>query len=120
MKQKELAHLIQKGLRAKDVRESENCFFEDIDGTFYVCALGAGLVGKFGCARTAFETMEQMREFHIRLKDKDLTLAPDHVDIAAALLEMDFDLAAAIDKTHMLGVPAEAIIQRLKQGTFPY
>ena len=51
---------------------------------------------------------------------KDLAVSPGYVDIAANLLDIDFALAESIDKTHMLGVPAMAIIQRLRQGTFPY
>ena len=119
-KQKELASLIRKGLETEGVTESENCFFEDVFGVFYVCALGAALVGKSGCARRAYESMESEREVYVELSNKDLAVAPDYVDIAANLLEIDFDLAGAIDKTHMLGVPAAAIIERLKQGTFPY
>jgi hypothetical protein len=51
---------------------------------------------------------------------KDLAVSPGYVDIAANLLDIDFALAEAIDKAHLLGVPAMAIIQRLRQGTFPY
>jgi len=57
---------------------------------------------------------------HVELESKDLTLLPGYVDIAANLLEIDFDLADAIDKTHMLGIPAAEIVSRLEQGTFPY
>jgi hypothetical protein len=119
-RQKELAVLIQKGLKTENVVESENCFFEDVFGVFYVCALGAALVGKYGSANKAYELMEAEREVYVELTGKDLTLAPDYVDIAANLLEIDFDLAGAIDKTHMLGVPAASITERLYQGTFPY
>jgi hypothetical protein len=119
-KQKELAGLIQKGLGTENVVESENCFFEDVFGKFYVCALGAALVGKFGSANKAFELMEAEREVYVELESKDLTLSPDYVDIAANLLEIDFDLAEAIDKTHMLGASAASITERLGQGTFPY
>lgn len=119
-KQKELAALIQSGLAEKNVAEAENCFLEDICGRFYVCALGAGLVGKFGSAREAFDAVERERETSVELAGKDLTLSPDYVDIASRLLEIDFNLAEAIDKTHMLGVPALAIINRLEQQSFPY
>lgn len=117
--QKELASLIQQGLLAKNVEESENCFFEDISGTFYVCALGAALVGKFGSARKAFEAMEAGRELHFELAAKQLALAPDYVDIAAELLDIDFALASAIDKNHMLGASAALIADKLAQGSFP-
>ena len=113
--QKGLAALIRKGLESENVRESENCFFEDVFGKFYVCALGAGLVGKFGSAEKAHAVMEAEREVHVELSNKDLTLVPDYVDIAANLLEIDFELAGAIDKTYMLGVPAASIIDRLEQ-----
>lgn len=119
-KQKELALLIQNGLANEDVMESENCFLEDISGKFYVCALGAGLVGKFGSAREAFDAVEKEKEVNIELRGKELALAPGYVDIASRLLEIDFDLAEAVDKTHMLGVPALAIINRLEQRNFPY
>ena len=118
--QKQLAVLIGKGLQADNIQESENCFFEDILGRYYVCALGAGLIGKFGSAAEAYKRMETERELHVELSTKDLTLSPDYVDIAANLLEIDFDLANAIDKTHMLGVPATAIVSRLEEGSFPY
>ena len=96
-KQKELAVLIREGLEKENVEESENCFFEDIFGRFYVCALGAGLVGKYGSATQAYSAMEAEREVHVELQSKNLTLTPDYVDIAANLLEIDFDLAGAID-----------------------
>ena len=118
--QKQLAVLIGKGLEADDIQESENCFFEDILGRYYVCALGAGLIGKFGSAAEAYKRMEAERELHVELSTKDLTLSPDYVDIAANLLEIDFDLANAIDKTHMLGIPAAEIVSRLEEGSFPY
>lgn len=118
--QKELAALIKKGLANKDVMESEGCFLEDISGKFYVCALGAALVGKFGSARTAYNAVEKEREVSVELSGKELALAPDYADIASRLLEVDFDLAEAVDKTHMLGVPALAIINRLEQQNFPY
>ena len=118
--QKQLAALIEKGLAADNIQESENCFFEDILGRFYVCALGAGLIGKFGSANEAYKLMQAERELHAELSTKDLTLSPDYVDIAANLLEIDFDLANAIDKTHMLGVPAAEIVSRLEEGSFPY
>ncbi len=118
--QKQLAVLIQKGLESDNVQESENCFFEDVFGKFYVCALGAGLIGKFGSANKAYELMEKEKEVRVKLSNKDVTLVPDYVDFAANLLEIDFELAGAIDKTHMLSVPASSIIERLKQGTFLY
>lgn len=118
--QKELATLIQKGLLAENVTEFDGCFLRDASGKFYVCALGAGLVGKFGSANKAYSAMEAEREVYVELESKDLTLLPDYVDIAANLLEIDFALAEAIDKTHTLGVPAASIIERLEQGTFPY
>jgi hypothetical protein len=120
IKQKELAAFIRQGLESENVEESENCFFEDIPGKYYVCALGAGLIGKFGSADKAYESMESKREVQVEISCKDFTLLPDYVDIAANLLEIDFDLAEAIDKTHMLGVPAAWIISRLQQATFPY
>jgi hypothetical protein len=118
--QKELAALIRKGLESDNVKESENCFFEDVFGKFYVCALGAGLVGKFGSAEKAHSVMEMEMEVHVELGNKDLTLVPDYVDIAANLLEIDFDLAGAIDKTHMLDPAAASSIERLEQGIFPH
>jgi hypothetical protein len=54
------------------------------------------------------------------MSGKDLVISPGCVDIAANLLEIDFALAEAIDKAPLLGVPAMAIIKRLKQGAFPY
>jgi hypothetical protein len=120
IKQKELATLIRNGLSAENVKESENCFFEDILGRYYVCALGAGLIGKFGSATEAHKLMEAERELHVELSTKDLTLSPDYVDIAANLLDIDFYLANAIDKTHMLGIPAAEIVTRLEEGSFPY
>jgi len=42
---------------------------------------------------------------------KDLAVSPGYVDIAANLLDIDFALAEAIDKAHLLGVPAMAIIR---------
>lgn len=120
VKQKELASLIRKGLANEDVTESESCFLEDICGKFYVCALGAALVGKFGSARKAYDVVEKEREVSVELSGKDLTLSPDYLDIASRLLDIDFNLAEAIDKTHMLGVSALAIINSLEQQTFPY
>ncbi len=104
----------------ENVTESESCFFEDVFGNFYVCALGAAVVGKFGSARKAYELIEAEREVHVELESRGLSLSPGYVDIAANLLDIDFDLAEAIDKTHMLGASATAITQRLGQGTFPY
>ncbi len=118
--QKQLAVLIGKGLTMEDIQESENCFFEDILGKYYVCALGAGLIGKFGSATEAHNRLETERELHVELSTKDLTLSPEYVDIAANLLEIDFDLANAIDKTHMLGIRAAEIVSRLEEGSFPY
>ena len=120
IKQRELALLIEKGMEEKNVTESESCFFEDVFGNFYVCALGAALVGKFGSARKAYERIEAEREVHVELESRELALLPGYVDIAANLLEIDFDLAEAIDKTHMLGASATAITQKLGEGTFPY
>jgi len=119
-RQKELASLIERGLETQHVTESEGCFFEDVFGTFYVCALGAGLVGKYGSATTAYESVEAGKEVQVEMSGKELAISPDYVDIAANLLDIDFALAEAIDKTHMLGVPAMAIIERLREGTFPY
>ena len=120
IKQLELALLIGQGLNTENVFESETCFFEDIYGKFYVCALGAGIVGKFGSAKEAFERVDKEKDVYLDLRNKALTLAPDYVDIAAELLNIDFLLAEAIDKTHMLGVPIMVITERLRQGTFPY
>jgi hypothetical protein len=121
IKQRELALLIKKGMEEENVTESESCFFEDVFGNFYVCALGAAVVGKFGTARKAYELIEAEREVHVELESRELALLPGYVDIAAAaLLDIDFDLADAIDKTHMLGASATAITQRLGEGTFPY
>ncbi len=119
-KQRELALLIKKGMEEENVTESESCFFEDVFGNFYVCALGAAVVGKFGSARKAYERVEAEREVHVELESRGLALSPGYVDIAADLLDIDFDLAEAIDKTHMLGASAMAITQRLGEGTFPY
>ena len=60
------------------------------------------------------------RNYEKSLESRGLALLPGYVDIAANLLEIDFDLAEAIDKTHMLGASATAITQRLGEGTFPY
>ncbi len=57
-RQKELASLIERGLQTEHVAEWEGCFFEDVFGKFYVCALGAGLVGEYGSATTAYESVE--------------------------------------------------------------
>lgn len=120
IKQKELASLIEGGLATENVSESESCFFEDVFGNFYVCALGAALVGKFGSARKAYERVAAEKEIHIELESRGLALLPGYVDIAADLLEIDFELANAIDKTHLLGASAMAITKRLGQETFPY
>lgn len=64
--------------------------------------------------------METEREVYVELSEKDLTLTPDYAGIAANLLEIDFDLAEAIAKTHLLDVPAASITKRLERGTFPY
>ncbi len=120
IKQRELALLIQKGMEEENVTESESYFFEDMFGNFHVCALGAGLIGKFGSARKAYELVQAEREVHVELESREMVLFPEYVDIAAALLEIDFDLAEAIDKTHMLGVPAMVITKRLGEETFPY
>ncbi len=93
---------------------------QEVFGNFYVCALGAAVVGKFGSARKAYKRVEAEREVHVELESRELALLPGYVDIAANLLDIDFDLAEAIDKTHMLGVSAMAITQRLGEGTFPY
>ena len=119
-RQKELTSLIERGLQTERVAESEGCFFEDVFGKFYVCALGAGLVGEYGSATTAYESVEAEKEVHLQMSGKDLVISPGYVDVAANLLDIDFALAEAIDKAPLLGVPAMAIIKRLKQGTFPY
>jgi hypothetical protein len=115
MRQKELAELLRKGLSCKNVIESDNCFLEDIYGKYYVCALGALLVGKFGDGKTAYEAVEDEK-----YNGQKVGFPTDYLDIAIGLLDIDSTLAQAIDQHHMLGVPAEAIIQRLRQGTFPY
>lgn len=70
IKQKELASLIQKGLEAGNVTESENCFFEDVFGIYNVCALGAALIGKSGCAAKAYEVLKAEKEFALSLGTK--------------------------------------------------
>ena len=45
--------------------------------------------------------MEAKREVQVELGSKNLTLLPDCVDIDDNLLRIDFDLAEAIDKTHI-------------------
>ena len=118
--QRELALLIENGLKIENVFEVGNTFFEEIFGNFYVCALGAAVVGKFSSVQTAYEEVEAEREVCCELRGKDLALAPDYVDIAARLLGIDFPLARMIDKEHMLGIRAATIINKLKQGSFPY
>ena len=71
-RQKELASLIERGLQTEHVAESEGGFFEDVFGKFYVCALGAGLVGKYGSATTAYESVEAEKEVHLQMSGKDL------------------------------------------------
>ena len=119
--QKELAVLINKGLATENVEESENCFFEDISGKFYVCALGAALVGKFGSPNKALELIDFEREAHLKLcANENSNAGFAYADIAAELLEIDFDLADAIDKTQMLGAPATEIAEKLAESCFPY
>ncbi len=50
------------------------------------------------------------------MSGKDLAVSLSYVVIAANLLDIDFALAEAIDKAHLLEVPAMAIIKRLEQG----
>lgn len=115
MRQSKMAELMQKGLSIKNVVESENCFLEDIYGKYYVCALGAMIIGKYGNAKEAFDAVENETFNGVKAN-----FPTDYLDVAIQLLDLDTNLAQAIDQTHMLGVPAEVIIQRLRQGTFPY
>ncbi len=71
---------------------------EDVFGKFYVCTLGAGLVGKFGSANTAYEFVEAEKEVQVEMSGKDLAVSLGYVVIAANLLDIDFALAEAIDK----------------------
>lgn len=120
-KQTELASFIRNGLKAENVRESENCFFEDVSGKFFVCALGAALVGKFGSPNKALELIDFEREAYLKLcADKNSDSGFAYADIAAELLEIDFDLADAIDKTHILGASALEIAERLAESSFPH
>jgi hypothetical protein len=116
MIQSELADLMQKGLSTEHTVESVSCFLEDIHGQYYVCALGAMIVGKFGDAKIASDAVEEEKYG----SGKDDTVPTDYLNIAIRLLEIDSNLAQAIDQTHMLGTPADVIIQRLRQGTFLY
>jgi hypothetical protein len=116
IKQKEIASLIQKGLETGNVTESENCFFEDVSGKFSMSAL----LGRLWWAKTAYEPVESEKEVYVQLAGIGLALSLGYVDIAANLLDIDFDLADAVDRTHMLGVPAIAIIEKLGQESFPY
>jgi hypothetical protein len=70
--------------------------------------------------KASYESVEAEKEVQVEMSAKDLAVSPGYVDIAANLLDIDFALAESIDKAHLLGVPAMAIIQRLRQGTFPY
>jgi hypothetical protein len=119
-KQKELASLIQKGLKMENVIESKNCFFDYVLGRFHACALGFGLIGRFGSVQKAFDAFEAEKGDRIEFEKKDWSLGPYYLDIVSSLLEIDYDLADAIDKKHILGDSVITIIQKLEQEGFSY
>ncbi len=51
---------------------------------------------------------------------RGLSLAPEYIDIAVILLDIEFNLAEAIDKAHMLGASADFISFQLSETSFNY
>jgi hypothetical protein len=115
----ELAELIQKGLRTKKVIESREYFFANFNDKFHVCALGIAIVGKIGSADEAYNIVETNEKIHCELEEKGRIVACSYVDIATQLLKIEASLANSINKSHVRGMSALAIAQKLWQGTFP-
>lgn len=114
MNRKELARLMQSGLATPQVYESSDCFLEDLHGKFQVCALGAALVGKFQNPFVARQALEEAKELSLRVSGGEA----DYVNLAADLLEINYDVADYLDKAHMLGIPIAELATSLTENPF--
>ena len=117
--QKELAELILKGLSKENTREATEYFIENIYETFYVCALGAGIVGKFGSAHKAMKIVELEKIKYYYSQKNELCSCPlSYLNIVSSLLGIDFHLAETINKAHILTRSAAKVVEKLKKENF--
>jgi len=105
-----VAGLIEKGLAQTHVRESHTDFlnfYSADDSSWRVCALGAGVVGKYGDPSTA------ERAYNENVQSPSLK---SFESFAAEKLGIPVSLAKRINTLHCSMIPATEIITRLRRG----
>lgn len=100
---KELAKLMKKGLKIKNVREDKKCFIQYIRPYCHVCALGAAIVGLYQDPAVACDIVEDEM-------DGQSNITELRVSVASKLLDITAELAEFIDAEHLKGTPVSTII----------
>lgn len=103
---------MESGLRLPNVCESHAYFIARSGGVYYLCALGAAVVGK------AFHDGQIAGWEKMPPTGPTVSTSVHHVAHAAEVLGIDYALANSIDLAHMNGCSITWIVRGLRKGKF--